>query len=136
MISDDDPQGAKLVHELEQVRNLVAELRREKHTVSARIWDVATKMAVAISMCLIAWVGAMYVDQNRIDTRLQKIEDTKFTREDALNLKSEIVMRESPQLALIVSELRTMTLSFTERLTRLETQVTLSNDRPSTGNGR
>lgn len=108
---------------MERIERRLDRIEAERNSASARIWDIATKLALPLGLVVGGWLASVNGRVVELETRQREIDATRFTAQDGLRLEARIIERESPQIALLVQEMRAMSLQFTERLTRLETQV-------------
>lgn len=111
-----------------QIENLQAQVielsgkleRASSQSTVDRYWDLFIKIAVPFSTAALLWSVQTLVSHSSM---LNEISKTYQTREDSLRLRADMIARENPQLTLLITEMRAMSLKITERLTRLETEV-------------
>ena len=69
--------------DLQELRALVADLKKQRATTSARIWDLAMKAAVPAVIALAGWAISHEV-------RVSLIESNRFTAKDAAELERQL----------------------------------------------
>jgi len=95
-----------------------------KQSNNDRIWDIATKAAIPLSILL---VGAVIV--NRISIR--EIQVTRFTDKDGAQLKDQILLERPPAwLKEDIIEIKGLLRDFDTRLRRVEIAVGVSKNGP------
>lgn len=112
-----------LSQEVALLRKDLEEQVKWRNSTGYKVWEVLSKLAVAAMIGMFTWVWTLDARVKDNDTRLQKIEDTKFTKADALELKAALMAHSDPQMALLVADMRSLSISVIERLTKLEVRL-------------
>lgn len=114
---------AKILRELDEIRQELARRDEERNSVASRVWDWVAKVSQVSLMAIVGWVWGIGDRVTETETQLREIRATRFTAAAGLELEARMLARENPQLSLLVSEMRALALSMTDRLARLEAQV-------------
>lgn len=97
LLADDLHQQGQAV---ERIERRLDRIEAERNSTSARIWDIATKLALPLSFVLGGWLASIGGRVTELESQQREVEATRFTAQDGLQLKADIIERESPQLAL------------------------------------
>lgn len=75
---------------LEKIEKVTEKLYEKQESFSNRVWDVALKAAGLTVPLVIGWLWQHEKNISRNDTRLQLIEDSRFTQEQARNMEDRL----------------------------------------------
>lgn len=125
---EDDPIMRRISLEAisQELVAIQGELKRreeERASPSARAWDLIAKVSQVALLAIASWVWTLGDRVTETEAKLREIASTRFTAQDGLALEARAIARENPQVALLVQEMRALTVTVSERLARLETQV-------------
>lgn len=70
--------------DVSRIAQSVEKLERTQNSTSARVWDVASKLSVAAVIAVFTWVVSN-------SSRLDRIEETRFTEQDALRMQQNFL---------------------------------------------
>ena len=116
--------------ELDGIRSSLRAINAERESASARVWDIVSKVSHVAIATISAFIWTMNGRVVELEAYRREIQHTTFTREDAHALELRLTAVENPQIALLVKEMRAMSLSVSERLTRLEVLADIARGSP------
>lgn len=114
--------------ELADLRDDVHALRKRQDSTAARVWDVATKLAVPAMLAVVGWIWQV----DKFSTNNAK--DIDRAEELILELDSRVDEQPPEWLREIVGELKAQNLDVLQRLSRLE--ALMSDTRKKQGDDR
>lgn len=114
---------AKILRELDEIRQELARRDEERNSAASRVWDWVAKVSQVSLMAIAERVWGLGSRVTDLEANQLRNDATRYTQANGLELEARIATRNNPQLSLLVNETRALALTVTDRLARLEAQV-------------